>query len=77
MSNDLLRWRKDADKDEWAELAQLVGTSVGYMNLIAYGVRRASPERAEAIEEGTKQIGKYQPVTKESLVFASVKDNAA
>ena len=50
MSNDLLRWRKDADKDEWAELAQLVGTSVGYMNLIAYGVRRASPERADAIE---------------------------
>ena len=77
MSNDLLRWRKDADKDEWAELAQLVGTSVGYMNLIAYGVRRASPERADAIEKGTKQIGKYQPVTKVSLVFASVKDNAA
>lgn len=35
MSNDLLRWRKSADKDEWAALARLVGTSVGYMNLIA------------------------------------------
>lgn len=77
MSNELLRWRKEADKDDWAILAHLVGTSVGYMNLIAYGVRRASPTRAAAIEQGTKQIGKYQPVTKESLVFTSLKDSAA
>ncbi|HEN4722060.1 TPA: transcriptional regulator [Yersinia enterocolitica] len=77
MSNDLLRWRKSADKEEWAALARLVGTSVGYMNLIAYGVRRASPKRASAIEKGTKLIGKYAPVTKESLVFMTVRDNAA
>ncbi|MEL4016950.1 transcriptional regulator [Dryocola clanedunensis] len=77
MSNDLLRWRKSADKDEWAALAQLVGTSVGYMNLIAYGVRRASPDRAEAIEKGTKIIGKHTPVTKESLVFIKTREDAA
>jgi len=77
MSNDLLRWRKEANKEEWFALAQHVGTSVGYMNLIAYGVRRASPDRAEAIEKGTKLIGKHSPVTKESLVFATARVNAA
>ncbi|NIY47304.1 transcriptional regulator [Cedecea colo] len=77
MSNDLLRWRKSADKEEWAALAQLVGTSVGYMNLIAYGVRRASPARAAAIEKGTKLIGKHTPVTKESLVFMNTREDAA
>lgn len=77
MSNDLHRWRKAANKEEWAALARLVGTSVGYMNLIAYGVRRASPKRAEAIEKGTKLIGGYTPVTKESLVFINIQDDAA
>lgn len=76
MSNDLLRWRKEASQDDWKLLAQLAGTSVGYLNLIAYGNRRASPKKAEDIEEATKQFT-YQQVKKEALVFAQLKVKAA
>ncbi|EIU7559303.1 MULTISPECIES: antirepressor [Providencia] len=76
MSNELLRWRKEASQDDWVLLAQLAGTSVGYLNQIAYGNRRASPEKAGDIEEATKQF-KYQEVKKEALVFAQLKTNAA
>ncbi|EMH6078822.1 transcriptional regulator [Proteus vulgaris] len=76
MSNDLLRWRKESSQEDWERLAQLAGTTVGYLNHIAYGNRRASPEKAEMIEKATKQFN-LQPVTKEKLVFAQLRTNAA
>lgn len=42
MSNELLRWRKEASSEEWKRLAALAKTSVGYLDQIAYGFRRAS-----------------------------------
>lgn len=42
MSNELLRWRKGATSDEWFQLAKLAKTTVGYLDQIAYGNRRAS-----------------------------------
>ncbi|BBQ66579.1 transcriptional regulator [Klebsiella pneumoniae] len=77
MSNELLRWRKDASTGEWAQLAKLANTTVGYLDQIAYGNRRASPEKAEAIEEATKGFSHYQPVSKESLVFSRPRCSAA
>ncbi len=69
MSNDLLRWRKESSQEDWKRLAQLAGTSVGYLNQIAYGNRRASPKKAELIETASKQFA-ITPVSKELLVFA-------
>lgn len=70
MSNELLRWRKEATTDEWSRLASLAKTTVGYLDQIAYGFRRASPGKAEAIEEATKHFCEKSPVKKEQLVFA-------
>ncbi|MGQ7140949.1 transcriptional regulator, partial [Escherichia sp. SS-MK2] len=53
MSTELHRWRKAATTDEWAQLAKLANTTPGYLDQIAYGNRRASPEMASAIEKGT------------------------
>ncbi|GKX39540.1 MULTISPECIES: transcriptional regulator [Pectobacterium] len=69
MSNDLFRWRKQASADEWKRLASMAGTTVGYLNQIAYGFRRPSARKAEIIEVATRNFGAYQPVTKENLVF--------
>lgn len=77
MSNDLLRWRKESSTEEWALLAAKAKTSVGYLDQIAYGFRRASPGKASEIEEATKNFNKHQPVTKESLVFAPSRASAA
>ncbi|PHM31319.1 transcriptional regulator [Xenorhabdus innexi] len=71
MRNDLHRWKKEASKDDWGNLAQIVGTSVGYLNLIAGGFRRASPDMASRIEEGTKQFNRLTPVKKENLIFTA------
>ncbi|KAB8312961.1 transcriptional regulator [Erwinia endophytica] len=71
MLNDLLRWRKEASADEWSRLAALADTTPGYLNLIAYGVRRPSPGKAKKIETASKEFPAIQPVTKESLVFSS------
>ena len=35
MSNELLRWRKDASTGEWAQFAKLANTTVGYLDQIA------------------------------------------
>ncbi|HGJ5880764.1 transcriptional regulator [Arsenophonus nasoniae] len=72
MTNDLLRWRKESTQDDWVRLARLAGTSVGYLNLVAYGYRRASPKKAEQIEFATKHFN-YLPVKKELLVFTTLK----
>lgn len=77
MSNELLRWRKGASTSEWAQLAKLAKTTVGYLDQIAYGNRRASPEKAEAIEEATKVFCNQVPVSKESLVFSRLRNTAA
>nr|WP_318382706.1 transcriptional regulator [uncultured Enterobacter sp.] len=77
MGNELLRWRKSATTDEWAQLASLAKTTTGYLDQIAYGNRRASPEKASAIEEATHSFTSHDPVSKESLVFAYQRNNAA
>ena len=46
MNNQLLAWRKSSTKEQWADLAKKSGTSSGYLNLIAYGYRNASPRLA-------------------------------
>ncbi|WP_340618253.1 transcriptional regulator [Xenorhabdus entomophaga] len=76
MSNDLLRWRKESSQKDWERLAQLAGTSAGYLNQIAYGNRRASPAIAERIETATGQFTGVDPVKKELLVFAQIKPSA-
>ena len=75
MSNELLRWRKEASSEEWKRLAALAKTSVGYLDQIAYGFRRASPDKA--IEEATRNFTGYKPVKKENLVFVSRRASAA
>lgn len=77
MSTELHRWRKSATTDEWAQLAKLANTTSGYLDQIAYGNRRASPEMALAIEDATKNFHRQAPVLKESLVFASPRNTAA
>ncbi|MBC0853856.1 transcriptional regulator [Pantoea stewartii] len=77
MQNDLLRWRKEATQQDWVSLASLANTSVGYLDQIAYGFRRASPGKASAIEEATKKFTAYQSVKKENLVFAPQRATAA
>ena len=77
MSNELLRWRKESSAEDWVSLAVLAKTSVGYLDQIAYGFRRASPGKAQAIEEATKKFTDYTPVKKESLVFAPQRATAA
>lgn len=77
MTNDLLRWRQEATKDDWSHLAQLAKTSTGYLDQIAYGYRRASPKMAENIENSTKLFKRIKSVSKEKLVFAEIKTKAA
>lgn len=69
MSNQLLEWRRASTPDEWTALANRAGTSAGYLNLVAYGYRNASPRLALAIEESSKAFEGKQIITKESLVF--------
>ncbi|HFO7504326.1 TPA: transcriptional regulator, partial [Escherichia coli] len=52
-------------------------TSVGYLDQIVYGFRRASPDKANAIEEATRNFTGYKPVKKENLVFVSRRASAA
>lgn len=77
MSNDLLRWRQAASKADWKSLAQFAQTSVGYLDQIAYGYRRASPDMAERIEKATRSFEGLEPVSKEALAFAVLKEKAA
>lgn len=77
MSNELLRWRKGATGAEWSMLATLANTTTGYLDQIAYGNRRASPEKAKAIEDASQNFNNQPPITKESLVFAESKNSAA
>ncbi|WFW58743.1 transcriptional regulator [Citrobacter freundii] len=69
MNNQLLDWRKSSTKEQWADLAKKSGTSSGYLNLIAYGYRNASPRLASAIEHASKSFIDKPVITKEQLVF--------
>lgn len=69
MSNPLLAWRKAATSDEWKRLAELAGTTAGYLNLIAYGNRNASPKLAQSIEAASKLFSDKHLIRKEDLVF--------
>jgi len=77
MSNELLRWRKGATGSEWSALAALAKTTTGYLDQIAYGNRRASPEKAKAIEDATHNFHNQPPVSKESLVFVESRNLAS
>lgn len=76
MDNDLLRWRREASMSDWVYLAEFAKTSPGYLNLIAYGFRRASPDMAGRIEQGTRMFEAIRPVLKEGLVFSALKRTA-
>lgn len=69
MKNQLLTWRKSSSNDEWIDLACKAGTSPGYLNLIAYGYRNASPRLALAIETASKSFPEKPIIAKEQLVF--------
>lgn len=71
MKTELLSWRQASTKDEWNLLATLSGTTPGYLNLIAYGYRKASPRMATSIEFASSKIAGKPLITKESLVFSS------
>lgn len=73
MFNDLLRWRREASTTDWDLLAKLANTSRGYLDQIAYGNRRPSPELATSIENGTRQFSSFEPVLREDLIFAPLK----
>ncbi|EKF63531.1 putative regulatory protein Cro [Serratia plymuthica A30] len=47
------------------------------MDQIAYSNRRASPDMAERIELATRKFSGLEPVSKEVLVFAVLKEKAA
>lgn len=74
MENQLLTWRKSSSNDEWVELAGKAGTSPGYLNLIAYGYRNASPRLAMAIEAASKSFSDKPVIAKERLVFRKKAD---
>ncbi len=69
MNNQLLAWRKSSTKEQWVDLAKKSGTSSGYLNLIAYGYRNASPRLALAIESASKSFVDKPVIAKEQLVF--------
>lgn len=71
MNNQLLAWRKSSTKEQWEDLAKKSGTSEGYLNLIAYGHRNASPRLALAIESASKSFMDKPVIRKEQLVFKS------
>lgn len=69
MKSELLIWRQSSSKSDWELLAALSGTTTGYLNLIAYGYRKASPKMATSIECASRKIPARPTITKESLVF--------
>lgn len=69
MTNELLNWRKASTKEEWLELARRAGTTAGYLNLVAYGYRNASPRLALSIEAASQGFVGKGLISKEGLVF--------
>lgn len=77
MTNELLNWRRTSTQEEWLELAQRAGTTAGYLNLIAYGHRNASPRLAEVIEIASKTFLDKPRISKERLVFKATRPDHA
>ena len=69
MSKVLHQWRKCSTKDEWEKLADLSGTSAGYLNQVAYGNRTPSSALAKKIEKAAATFVGKPLLTKEELVF--------
>lgn len=69
MYNQLHNWRLSSTPDEWKRLAELSGTSPGYLNQIAYGNRTPSAKMAAAIEKASIVFPNKPSLSKESLVF--------
>ncbi|WP_446030603.1 transcriptional regulator [Lelliottia amnigena] len=69
MENELLSWRRASTKEEWQALAVKSGTSTGYLNLIAYGYRNASPKLATSIEAASRTFVGKKTLKREMLVF--------
>lgn len=70
MTNQLHKWRLSSTPEEWEHLAVLAGTSVGYLNQLAYTNKVPSPRMAKAIEDASRHFDKPF-ISKESLVFPS------
>ena len=71
--NDLLRWRKQASKEDWEELARLANTTTGNLDQPAYGWRGASPQKASDIANASLNFRFPKPVTKEAIAFPPVR----
>ncbi|HEY3982909.1 transcriptional regulator [Cedecea sp.] len=71
--NDLLRWRKQASKEDWQKLAALANTTTGNLDQLAYGWRGASSSKASDIANATLNFRFPKPVTKEAIAFAPVR----
>ena len=74
--NDLLRWRKQASKAEWKELARLANTTPGNLDQLAYGWRGASAQKASDIANASLNFRFPKPVTKEAIAFPPVRKQA-
>ena len=69
MYNQLHRWRLSSSAEEWERLAVLAETSTGYLNQIAYGNRKPSPDLANKIEKASSTFLDKPTLSKEILVF--------
>lgn len=70
---ELKSLRDSLSKDEWEVVASLSGTSPQYLNQIALNFRRPSVGLAEKIESAVSRVRPDIVVTKESLVFAPLR----
>lgn len=73
MSKNLQLLRKSIARSEWEKIAIISGTSAAYLDQIALGFRRPSVELAEKIEKTINTLHPLAGVTKENLVFASIR----
>ena len=75
--NDLLRWRKQATKEDWEALSRLANTTPGTLDQLAYGWRGASAQKAKDIANATLNFRFPKPVTKEAIAFPPVRKTAS
>lgn len=71
--NDLLRWKKQASKEDWEKLAKLAKTTPGNLDQLAYGWRGASAQKASDIANASLNFRFPKPVTKEAIAFPPVR----
>lgn len=73
MAEDLRLLRKSIGKDEWTQIANISGTTAAYLDQIALGFRKPSAALAEKIENAISALHPGSGVTKEALVFTSIR----